>query len=122
MSAEVAQVVAAVLDIPVEPTMGESFLGGILVNAFLSSTSCLAGGHNGGVKTPDSMLFYLLRLQQFTHPEFRDIHFPRMMDKSTFFPNSTFTLFFIQISNICFEKIRFPKNKSDCYNHFRWKI
>lgn len=59
MSTEVAQVVAAVLDIPVEPTMRESFVGGILVSAFLSSTSwdCLAGGHNGGVRTPDSMLF-----------------------------------------------------------------
>lgn len=56
---EVLQVVAAVLDIPVEPTMGESFVGGILVNAFLARTSwdCLTGGHNGGVRTPGSMLF-----------------------------------------------------------------
>lgn len=57
MATEVAQVVAAVSDIPVETTMGESFVGGILVSAFLSSTNCLAGGHDGGVKTPDSMLF-----------------------------------------------------------------
>lgn len=56
----VAQVVAAVLDISVEPTVGKGagLLWWDLVSAFLGGVSCycFAGGHHGGVWTPDSML------------------------------------------------------------------